>query len=80
MDNNYRNLFTPFSICGRQIKNRYFMAPMGTTTANGRPSQRMAALPSMSLEHSTSGRSVVPAVLKIWKPFCSGKMIRGNKS
>ena len=34
MDNNYRNLFTPFSICGSQIKNRYYMAPMGTTTAN----------------------------------------------
>jgi len=30
----YKPLFTPFSICGTEIKNRYYMAAMGTTSPN----------------------------------------------
>ncbi len=34
MNKEYENLFTPFRIGNQTIKNRYFMAPMGTTTHN----------------------------------------------
>ncbi len=34
MKTEYEQLFTPFTICKTEIKNRYYMAPMGTTTHN----------------------------------------------
>lgn len=34
MKEKYKALFTPFSICGTEFKNRYYMAAMGTTSPN----------------------------------------------
>ncbi len=59
MNEAYKELFTPFTICGQTIKNRYYMAAMGTTSPNDEDGAYTAASVEYYARRAAGGAGLI---------------------